>query len=83
MITSEQLAVFRKYDGDVDMWVRRGQPQGKIFGPGDWNTISYLLQELGIYKKKLVSEEYGKEISDRLARLAADDDVARQLMELA
>lgn len=83
MITSEKLAIYRKYAGDIDGWSRMAVAKDRGITSGEWAAITNLLQELTPYKRQLVSERYGQQVRDKLAALAADEDVARQLFELA
>jgi hypothetical protein len=83
MITSDKLAIYRKYAGDVDEWQRSGGPQQDAITGAEWGAITNLLQELTAYKRDLVSKRYAEQIRERLTQLAADDDVARQIMDLA
>ncbi len=83
LITLEKLAVYRKYAGDIDGWSRMRTPQDDIITGAEWSTITHLLQELTVYKRNLVSERYGQQIQGKLMELAADDEVARQLLDIA
>jgi hypothetical protein len=81
MITSEQLAVYRKFNGDVDNYSRGGCP--KEGDEIDWLAVGSLLQELTMLKRDLVSREYGEQIRQRLSEMTADEDTARALLEMA
>jgi hypothetical protein len=83
MITSEKLAIYRKYSGDIDGWARMAVQQDRAITGAEWTAITNLLQELSAYKRGLASERYGKQVRDKVKELAADDEVARQLLELA
>jgi hypothetical protein len=83
MITSEKLAVYRKFDGDGDNWSRGGCPKREIFDDSDWFAIGNLLQELTMLKRNLVSREYGEQIRQRLSEMTADEGTARTLFEMA
>jgi hypothetical protein len=83
MITSDKLAIYRKYAGDVDGWQLSGGPQRDAITGAEWAAITNILQELTAYKRNLVSQRYAEQIRERLTQLAADDDVARQIMDLA
>ena len=69
MITSEKLAVYRKYAGDIDGWSRAGVQQDHVITDAEWWAITTLLQELSMYKRKLVSARYAKQIHDNLWKL--------------
>ena len=80
MITSEQLSVYRKFNGDDDGYSRAGCPAGTEI---DWVAIRNLLQELTMLKRNLVSREYGEQIRQRLSQMTADEKTARALFEMA
>jgi hypothetical protein len=80
MITSEQLVVYRKFNGDEDIYSRAGCPDGNEI---DWVAIRNLLQELTMMKRNLVSREFGEQIRQRLSEMTADQNTARELLEMA
>ena len=80
MITSEHLSVYRKFNGDDDIYSRSGSPDGTEI---DWVAIRNLLQELTMLKRNLVSREYGEQIRQRLSEMTADENTARALFEMA
>lgn len=80
MITAEQLLVYRKFEGDDDGYSIAGSPAGTEIA---WVAIRNLLQELTMLKRGLVSKEYGDQIRERLANMAADEDTALALFEMA
>ena len=83
MITPDKLAIYRTHGGDVALWQRSGGPQRDAITGNEWGAITKLLQELTVYKRGLVSKRYAEKIRERFTQLAADDDVARQIMDLA
>ena len=81
MITSEQLAVYRDFNGDIDDYSRSGCPKE---GDGlDWHAVDSLLQELTMLKRNLVSKEYAGQIRQKLSEMTADEATARALLEMA
>jgi hypothetical protein len=87
MITSEQLAVYRKFNGDADIYSRevhfREGSRSEAGDTMDWDSIRNLLQELSMLKQNLVSREFGEQIRQRLSEMTADEDTARALLEMA
>ena len=79
----DKFVIYRKYAGDVDRWQRAGGPRCDAISGAEWSALTNLLQELGMYKRNSVSKRYREEIRRRLAEIAADDDVAQQIMDLA
>jgi hypothetical protein len=83
MISSAKLDVFARFDGDVDMWQRRGMPDSDIISGQDWGTIQVLLQELTMYKRGVISEGYATRIRTRLAEITSDPETAARLLDMA
>jgi hypothetical protein len=84
MITEEQLAVFLRYGGDIDGWVRVGTPAEKaLMTDGDWAAIAELLQRLAVAKSGHAAESYQAETRRLVAAATMDEDVAKRLMECA
>jgi len=82
MITGAKLDVYCRFNGDVDMWQRRGMPSSDVISGEDWSTILFMLQELAMYKRGVVSERYANEIRQRLAEVASDTETATRLLDM-
>ena len=83
MITSAQLDVYARFNGNVDMWQRRGMPDSDVISGDDWGTIDVLMQELTMYKRGVMSEGYATRIRNRLAEITADPETAARLLDMA
>ena len=83
MINGDKVNVYASFNGDVDMWQRRGMPGSDVISGADWGTIDVLLQELAMYKRGVVSEAYATRIRSRLAEIASDPETATRLMDMA
>jgi hypothetical protein len=85
-ITSEQLAIYRRFNGDADIYSREVffRPASRLQAADemDWGAISSLLQELAMLKRNLVAKEYAAQIQRRLSEMAADQSVADALLEM-
>ena len=82
MITVEKIAIYSKWP-DIDLWLRAGKPNRDVISDQDYNDIYILLQQLTLYKNNLVSPRYREQILSRLKEVAADDEAARQLLDMA
>ena len=52
MITLDKLKIYKRYDGDIDTWVRSGKPEEKnIMDTNDWYLIDSIIQDLIIEKR--------------------------------
>jgi hypothetical protein len=83
MITSAKLDVYARFNGDVDMWQRRGMPDSDVISGDDRGTIDVLRQELTMYKRGAVSEAYAARIRSRLAEITSDPETATRLLDMA
>lgn len=67
MITKEKLKIFMKYDGNIDDWARRSTKNEKaVMSDNDWRVIESLVQDIFLAKKGLASEEFSKNLNDKL-----------------
>lgn len=79
MLTTEKLAIYHAYNGDIDGWARReGRTPNAGMTDSDWYLIDELIQ--GII---LVSAGASKEFAESLERRIDDvmaDPAARQML---
>ena len=75
MITKKILNIYKKYNGDIDSWVRFGSLEEKeIMSDDNWYQIDSLIQEVVIahsnltQKLKNLTEE--KEVIDEIIMIA-------------
>jgi hypothetical protein len=83
MITREKLAIYKRYDGDVDSWQRVNSAAEKIIADCDWSEIGELLMQLSLVKKELATKSFAAEVNRRLEAKSADPGVAAELFAMA
>ena len=87
MITEQKLAIFEKYNGDIDAWTRAGTPQEKkTMSDPDWYEITEILQGLSLTQMG-TNGKGGKSFAERIQQSikahAANERVAQRLLELS
>lgn len=83
MITKENLKVFKKYRGDIDMWARFGRRKEKEnFSDDDWSLIEDLLQTLEIVEKGLASEGFKSKVLEKLEKNCDSEETQQDLKSL-
>lgn len=83
MVTEEKLAIFLKYDRDVDAWARSGTVQEKkVMSDADWHELYALLPDMLLLKTGNASAEYAERIKQSLPTRVFDEKVLHQLMNL-
>jgi hypothetical protein len=77
MVSSAQIEIYAQFDGDIDMYQRRGSPQRAILGDA-WETIEDLRRRLFLVVEGRASATF---ISSVEADLLAwtDEDARRRI----
>lgn len=84
MITEEMLALYCRFDGDIDGFARAGLAHERVLiSDQQWYELDALLQELHLAKANLVSAKYRAEIEQRLSAMSASPRVTEWLWQLA
>ena len=84
MITQKKLEIYKRYDGDIDGWVRVGdKEEKKIMSDNDWFEIQDLIQKITILKRGLASEEFAKRINTIIHELTDTKETANKLIDFA
>jgi len=84
MITKDKLEIFRKYDGDIDKWVRSGSKNEKYnMSDNDWFDIDAFIQDLFLVKKGLTSLEFNNILICKLIRSCDSEETINQLKKIA
>jgi hypothetical protein len=83
MITSQKLAIYREFDGKVDIWQIKGSPKRAEIEEADWYVIMNLLQEATLLKRNLASQEYSEQIRRKLSEATDSQETVRTLLEMA
>jgi hypothetical protein len=82
MITSNKLAIYREFDGKVDIWQIKGCPKGTEIVEADWYEIMNLLQEATLMKRNLASPDFSEQIRRKLSEATDSQETARALLEM-
>jgi hypothetical protein len=83
MITSQKLAIYREFDGKVDIWQIKGSPKRAEIEESDWYVIMNLLQEATLLKRNLASQEYSEQIRRKLSEATDSQETVKALLEMA
>ena len=84
MLTVAKLAVLIKYRWDYRRFNKQGLAEEKeLLADLDWHALAELLQDLKLYHKHLVSDEYAIKTHAALRTACADDETAQTLLGYA
>lgn len=84
MLTVAKLAILIKYRWDYRRFNKQGLPEEKeLLADLDLHALAELLQDLTLYHKHLVSDEYALKIHATLRTVCADDETAQTLLGYA
>ena len=84
MITKEGLKIYKKYNGDVDIWARFGKKsEFKIIDDEIWGLIDGFLQDIELVEKGLASDSFKVSLQKRLNTNCDNIDIQNQLRALA
>ena len=84
MLTVAKLAILIKYRWDYRRFNKQGLAEEKeLLTDLDWHALAELLQDLTLYHKNLVSDEYAVKIHATLRTTCADDETAQTLLGYA
>lgn len=83
MITTEKIAIFKKYAGDIDGWARMAPAEEKAaISDADWYEINGLIQDYALVKKGLASVRYVDKLDLRIQNAAHGLEEAAELKTL-
>jgi hypothetical protein len=79
-ISFAQIEVYEEFDGDADMYQRRGMPKREILGDiwGAWGAIEDLRRRLYLVAAGLASATFAASTEADLLRRACDDETRRR-----
>lgn len=84
MLTEEMLAVYSRFNGDMDGFSRTGLAHERsMISDQQWYELDALLQELHLVKANLISAKYRADIEQRLDAISATPKVKEWLWRLA
>lgn len=82
MITKDQIAIFLKYNGDGDGFVRCATNSEKhIMTSEIWSLIDDIVFDLHLLNSNLASKETAKSITDKLERHLGDGSLIKLLTD--
>lgn len=80
MVTIEKLKIYIRYRGDVDMWTRIGSSKERsVMNTNDWYMIDDLIQDLGLVKKQVASNEFVIALRKRLDENCDSEETIKTL----
>lgn len=83
MITREKIAVYEKFDGDIDGRARCGTKMDhELITDDEWFLISNLVQRLKVVENGLASSEFAEE-THKILKTAVAADAGWVLIDLA
>lgn len=83
MITTEKIAIFKKFAGDIDGWARTAAAEEKAaISDADWYEIDGLIQDYALVKKGLASARYAEKLELRMQNAAPSPEDAAELKAL-
>ncbi|OWP61587.1 hypothetical protein CDA63_18585 [Hymenobacter amundsenii] len=63
MITTQKFLVYKKYKGDLDLWIRdRREKDINVINDDDWQVISELLSDIALIENNLVSDNFRNKV---------------------
>jgi hypothetical protein len=84
MLTVEKIRVYRKYGGDMDGLARAKKPDdSSLITNEEWFLIDSLVQKLFLIKSGKASQAYAERISVEVRQRVENEEVIRELMEIA
>jgi hypothetical protein len=73
MINIEKIKIYKKYNGDIDSWVRFGSKKEKLhIDDNDWYLIEQLVQDIFLVNRNLASLKYKNELNTKLTEICVD-----------
>jgi hypothetical protein len=83
-LTKRKLAIYQKYRGDIDMWVRVGTREEKQeMADEDWSEFSAFFQQLQNLEKGQLSFEFAARVRAQLQEIAPDREFQKDLTAYA
>ena len=68
MITLEKLKIYKKYDGDIDRWVRSHREDERVITDADWFLIDSLIQDTVLIENSTVSADFTLVLNKKLVQ---------------
>ncbi|NVO84784.1 hypothetical protein [Hymenobacter terrestris] len=76
MITKQKFLIYKKYKGDLDLWIRdRRKKDISIIDDGDWQVISELLSDILLIENNLVSDDFRNKVIQSIKSNSESEEV--------
>lgn len=83
-LTRQKFAIYQKYRGDIDGWVRAGtQKEKEEMADEDWSEMWSLFQQLQNLERGQLSADFAARVRTRLQELAPDAAFQNELRAYA
>ena len=84
MITIKKLKIFRKNNGDGDMWLKSTWSwQRNTMTAEDWTIIGELIDDIKLMDRDLASDSYREGILEKINANCEDEKTIEELRRLA
>ena len=83
MITIETLNIYKKYQGDGDIFQRVGKKdEKKIMNYSNWRNVDDLVQKISLIKRKLASKTFEDSTIKQLKESCENQNVIDELWKI-
>jgi hypothetical protein len=82
MVSAAQVEIYATFNGDIDLYQRRGSPQSAIVGDA-WSTIEDLRRRLFLVAVGHASIQFARSTEADLLAWTEDEDTRRRIRALA
>jgi hypothetical protein len=82
MLTKSKVQTYKRFNGNIDGWVRVSRKSKDDITETEWTQIDQLIQKLTICKRGLGSKEFCGQANAELNQLAPEEAVRIAIMEL-
>lgn len=84
MITIKKLKIFKKNNGDGDMWLKTTWPwQRNTMTADDWTLIGELIDDIKLVERGLASESYKEGVLEKVNANCEDEETVKALETLS
>jgi hypothetical protein len=81
MVSAAQVEIYARFNGDVDIYQRRGSPQRDVMGD-TWNTIEDLRSRLFLISTARASDKFASSTEADLLAWTANEEARRLIRAL-
>lgn len=83
MITSKQLKIFEKYDGDPDGFTHASRKEKTLLNEEDFFILQRLISDLKLIGNGVAAESYKAQIFEQMNNLFDNDQTREYLVRLS